>query len=102
MKYICTAEGYLINADAWTPAFAEQIAAELEFALEDFDWQVLDYLRNFYKAHAMMPLTRLIIKYIKSELDSEFSSVKLQVRYSDKPLRVLAKMAGLSKPIQCI
>jgi len=102
MNLDCDSEGYLLNYQDWSPAFAEQKAQEVGLSLNPFDWQLLAYIRSFYAAHALMPLSRLLVRYVKTELDPGFNSIKLQERYSDKPLRVLAKMAGLPKPIQCI
>lgn len=99
---VCDNEGYLVDFREWYRDFALQVADPLGLVLVDFDWKVIDFVRGFYEAHQLMPLTRLIVKYIKNELDPAFDSVKLQARYTDKPLRVIAKLAGLPRPIQCI
>lgn len=96
------AEGYLLNYQAWTRDFAIQKACEIGINLQEFDWRVVAFARDFYIEFEVMPLTRRIMKFIRENLDSEFDSIKLQERYTDKPLRVIALIAGLPKPIQCI
>lgn len=95
-------EEYLDNYQAWTENWAIQKATAKHLVLAKFDWQVIYFARSFYQEHQIMPLTRRMIKFIRADLDPEFDSVKLQERYSDKPLRVIALLAGLPKPIQCI
>ena len=70
--------------------------------METFDQQVIAFAQAFYQEHGVMPLTRRIVKFIQEHLDPSFDSIKLQERYTDKPLRVIAKRAGLPKPVQCI
>lgn len=98
----CNHEGYLLDFLAWQPNFAEQVAGELGHHLDAFDWQVIKFVRGFFETHHMMPLTRAIVQYIKQALDPEFDSIKLQQRYTTKPLWLLAKLAGAPKPAQCI
>lgn len=97
-----TAEGYLLNHQDWSPEWAESKAAEHQQTLEAFDWQVLAFVQSFYKAHGIMPLTRRMIGFIRETLDPNMDSLSLQARYSDKPLRRIALLAGLPKPIQCL
>jgi tRNA 2-thiouridine synthesizing protein E len=97
----CNAEGYLLDELAWTPQFAEQVALVLQKTLTEFDWKVIAFVREFYAEHRLMPLTRVIVQQIKA-LDPHFNSIHLQAHYTDKPLWVLAKLAGLPKPVQCI
>ncbi len=95
-------EGYLLNHQTWAKQWAEQKALEKNLVLQEFDWQVIIFARNFYQQYQVMPLTRRIIKFIRENLDQNFDSIKLQECYSDKPLRIIALLAGLPKPIQCI
>jgi TusE/DsrC/DsvC family sulfur relay protein len=102
MAFICNEEGYLLDAASWTSDFAEQVAAsDLGRGLADFDWAMITFVREFYRAHHMMPLTRRIVSYAGSRV-SDFDSVELQRHYTNKPLWVIAKIAGLPKPVQCI
>lgn len=98
----CNHEGYLLDFMAWRTSFAEQIAEELSMTLDEFDWEVIEFVRGFYEAHHMMPLTRVIVQYIMSDLDEGFDSIKLQERYTVQPLWVLAKLSGVPKPAQCV
>lgn len=86
----------------WTRAYAMAEAASIPLVLEDFDWEVLYFVRSFYEAHGMMPLTRRIIKFIRETRDPHFDSLQFQARYTAQPLFCIARMAGLPKPMQCI
>ncbi len=97
-----TAAGYLIDPQAWTRDWALQKAARQDRILEDFDWQLIQFVRDFYEEHQVMPLTRRVIKFIRESIQINFDSVQLQQRYTDKPLRVIALIAGLPRPIQCV
>ena len=94
--------GYLLDCQEWTQAWAIQNAATYHLILDKFDWQLLDFARAFYQEHQVMPLTRRLIKFIREQHQADFDSIALQQRYTDKPLRVIALLAGLPKPIQCI
>ncbi len=97
-----TDAGYLLDFQEWTAAWALQKAASQHRELADFDWQVIQFARDFYAEHQIMPLTRRLIKFIRAQLQPDFDSLLLQAYYTDKPLRVIALLAGLPRPIQCI
>jgi tRNA 2-thiouridine synthesizing protein E len=98
----CNQEGYLLDFLSWKPSFAEQVAEALTMTLDEFDWEVIEFVRGYYEAHQLMPLTRVLVQYIKEDLDQGFDSIKFQERYTAKPLWVLAQLSGLPKPAQCI
>ncbi|MCX7123537.1 MAG: TusE/DsrC/DsvC family sulfur relay protein [Gammaproteobacteria bacterium] len=97
-----TETSYLIHFEEWTEAWALQKAITQNLTLDPFDWQLIHFARRFYQEHHLMPLTRRLIKFIRENLNPDFDSIALQQRYTDKPLRVIALIAGLPKPIQCI
>ena len=102
MSFICNEEGYLLDATMWTSGFAEQVAVrDFDKILSEFDWAIVAFVRDFYEQHHMMPLTRRIVSYARSKI-AAFDSVQLQEHYTSQPLWVLAKIAGLPKPLQCI
>lgn len=95
-------EGYLIDHRDWTQDWAAQKALQKGMILQQFDWQVIAFVRNFYQEYQVMPLTRRLLKFIREHLNADFDSIALQERYTDKPLRLIALLAGLPKPVQCI
>ncbi len=97
-----TEAGYLIDFREWTENWALQKALAQGLVLQDFDWQVIQFARAFYVEHQIMPLTRRLIKFIRENLAPEFDSILLQQYYTEKPLRVIALVSGLPRPIQCI
>lgn len=102
MKFVCNEEGYLLDAAAWTSDFAIEVAArDFDKSLSQFDWSVIAFVRDFYQEYHMMPLTRRIVSYVRTQI-AHFDSLELQKHYTHQPLWVLAKLSGLPKPVQCI
>ena len=97
-----TEAGYLLDFQEWAEAWALQKAQDYNLTLEAFDWQLIAFARAFYQEHQIMPLTRRLVKFIRENIDPDFNSMDLQQHYTDKPLRVIALIAGLPKPIQCV
>lgn len=95
-------EGYLIDYKAWSRDWALQKASEQGLILQSFDWQLIEFARDFYQEYQVMPLTRRIIKFVRENLNAQFDSIELQERYSEKPLRIIALISGLPKPVQCL
>ena len=54
------AEGFLTNAEQWTPAIAGAIATELGIELNDQHWKVIEFVRADTKAQGQSPGPRRI------------------------------------------
>jgi tRNA 2-thiouridine synthesizing protein E len=97
-----TEAGYLVDWQDWSPSWASEKASILSRPLSDFDWQLIAFTREFYTTHHIMPLTRRLIQFIRDHYQKDFDSLALQAYYTDKPLRIIALISGLPRPIQCI
>jgi len=88
-------DGYLLNADDWSPEVAHAIAAEHGIALTDPHFAVLQYLRD--RVAEGTPLT--IRRIGKSGLVSikEFYGL-----FPGGPLKVSSRIAGIPKPASCV
>ena len=83
-------EGFLVDANSWTPAFTEQRAIESAINLSDQHWILIELIRDKYLRLGGLPLMRAVCKaagFEKSELKSQFGSCL-----------ALWKMAGLPHP----
>jgi tRNA 2-thiouridine synthesizing protein E len=57
------AEGYLLDLDDWSPAFARALAAREGLALTDDHWQVIRFLREFWHEHRIQPQVRVMVHH---------------------------------------
>jgi TusE/DsrC/DsvC family sulfur relay protein len=97
------AAGYLLDASAWTPAFAEAVAAEEGIALGADHWQVLHFLRGYHAQYEHSPPMRVLVKAIAPLLgEPKATSRRLYQLFPDGPARQACKIAGLPKPEGCL
>ena len=67
-------EGYLINLDEWSEAFAVARALEEGLELTDEHWQVIRYLRDYYQEHGVQAQVRVMIKHFTERWGAEKGS----------------------------
>ncbi len=89
-------EGYLVNPEDWTPEIAEAFAAEEGITLTDRHWQVINFVREYYKEHGEPPTLRRITKL------SGVPTKELYQLFPGGPAKKVARLAGLGKPKGCI
>lgn len=90
------AEGYMEDANAWTPEVADAIAAREGIKLTDRHWVVLNYCRAEWKAKGEAPTLRNITK------NTDVDTKELYGLFPGGPGKLAAKVAGLRKPTGCI
>jgi tRNA 2-thiouridine synthesizing protein E len=64
-------EGYLCNLDDWSEDFARALARQEGLALTDEHWQVIRFLRQFYREHGIQAQVRVMIKHFAKEWGAE-------------------------------
>jgi tRNA 2-thiouridine synthesizing protein E len=65
-------------------------------------WDVINIVRDFYTTHHISPATRVLVNIIGKNLGAEKGkSIYLMKLFSGKPLKLVAKIAGLPKPSNC-
>jgi tRNA 2-thiouridine synthesizing protein E len=64
-------EGYLLNLDDWSEAFARARAAEEGLQLTEEHWQVIRFLRDYYDEHRVQAQVRVMIKHFEREWGPE-------------------------------
>lgn len=96
-------DGYIKNESDWNNTVAQIIADNENIILCDAHWEILHLLREFYKAYQHVPSMRPLIKYIVTNLNKEKgSSLYLMSLFTESPVKIAAKIAGLPKPTNCI
>lgn len=97
-------EGFLEDAWAWSPAIAAVIAAEDGIALNDDHWEIINFLRDFYKHHEISPPSnRLFVKAVKEAFGEEKgNSIYLMQLFPGTPAKTACRIAGLPRPTNCL
>lgn len=90
------AEGYMTDAQAWTPEIAQALAAREGLTLTDRHWVVINFARNEFKASGEAPTLRKITKM------TDVSTKEIYQLFPGGPGKLAAKVAGLKKPTGCI
>ncbi len=90
-------DGFILNPDDWTEACAVAMAP-----LENIDeltqehWDLIKYLRDYYKKFGVAPMIRKLCKETKMPLK------KVYELFPSGPAKGACKLAGLPKPTGCV
>jgi tRNA 2-thiouridine synthesizing protein E len=90
------ADGYMEDANQWTPELAAEIANREGFKLTERHWVVINYARNEWKTKGEAPTLRNITK------NTDVDTKELYGLFPGGPGKLAAKVAGLKKPTGCI
>ncbi|WP_372998061.1 TusE/DsrC/DsvC family sulfur relay protein [Marinobacter sp.] len=97
-------EGFLEDAEAWTEAVATGIAAEDDIELSKNHWEIIWFLRSFYKEHEISPPSnRLFVKAVREALgEDKGNSIYLMQLFPGTPAKTACRIAGLPRPTNCL
>ncbi len=97
------AQGYLKNSCDWQEAIALLLAAQEEIVLTEQHWEVINFVRGFYKEFNTSPAIRMLVKAIAQKYGEEKGNSRYLYRLFPKgPAKQATKIAGLPKPVKCI
>lgn len=97
------AQGYLKHGSDWSEALASQLAAQEEIDMTDAHWEVIYFVRHFYREFNTSPAVRLLVKSMADKYGPEKGSSRYLYRLFPKgPAMQASKLAGLPKPVKCI
>jgi len=95
--------GYLLKLDDWSEDIAEEIAKQENITLTAAHWQVIMFLRNYYKDFGIAPNVRTLIKVLAKEFGEEVGNSKhLYILFPTGPSRQGCRIAGLPLPNDCV
>ncbi len=96
-------EGYLQNLSAWTPEVATSLAQAEGITLDERHFQLIDLVRSYYQRTEVSPAMRPLVKLVREALGKEFgNSIYLMSLFPGSPAKLLAKVAGLPRPTNCL
>ena len=96
-------EGYLRNMHEWSPAVAEAMAADDHLTLTPDHWEIILFLREYYREYQIAPAVRVLTKAVGKKLGPEKGNSKyLYELFPYGPGKLACKYAGLPKPTGCV
>ena len=97
-------EGFLENAYDWRPDIAEVIASESGIDLSENHWEIINFLREFYKEYEVSPASnRLFVKAVRQQFGEEKgNSIYLMQLFPGTPAKTACRIAGLPRPTNCL
>lgn len=96
-------EGFLIDFELWTESLGESIAASEAVALTEAHWRLIRLVRKYYREFDISPAMRPLVKFLKIQCpDLPISSGYLLQLFPNSPAKLMAKIAGLPKPENCL
>jgi TusE/DsrC/DsvC family sulfur relay protein len=91
-----TPYGFLVDAEDWSEDLAKHLAVLEQIpGLSAEHWEVIFYLRNYYRQFKVAPMGRRIAK------DTGLSLERLKELFPTGPARGACRIAGLPKPVGC-
>lgn len=96
-------EGYLRNLNDWSPDIAKQLAEAEGITLSPDHWELIEVIRDFYNDYEHSPAMRPLVKSVKIKLgEDKGKSIYFMKLFPGSPAKLLAKIAGLPKPDNCL
>ena len=96
-------EGYLLELSDWNEAVASQLAQDERIDLLDEHWTLIHLVRAFYEKFEVAPAMRPLVKQVREQLGAEKgTSIYLLKLFPGSPAKLLAKIAGLPRPTNCL
>jgi tRNA 2-thiouridine synthesizing protein E len=94
---------YLDNLPIWSTKTAHQLAATDGIDIDENRLKILLVAREFYNRYGFSPSMRPLCKVVSENLGSEKGrSIYLNQLFPGSPAKLVAKLAGLPKPKNCI
>lgn len=103
VQYQTDKHEYLVNLDDWSTELAEHIASLENISMTDNHWEVVNFVREFYREYKTSPAIRLLVKTMAKELGPDKgNSIYLYKLFPKGPAKQATRIAGLPKPAKCI
>jgi tRNA 2-thiouridine synthesizing protein E len=88
-------EGYLTNFEQWNIEVGELIAKKHNIELTATHWDILSWIQEQFKAKKKLTIEEII--------GTKITDIKgLKNLFTDEPLSVSTKIAGIPKPKNCL
>jgi tRNA 2-thiouridine synthesizing protein E len=82
---------------------AEHIAKMEDIEMTEAHWEVVNFLRDYFKQYQIAPMIKILIKEMKKMFGPEKGNNKyLYELFPAGPAKQACKIAGLPKPTGCV
>ncbi len=96
-------DGFLRDAEQWNRRVAEALAAIETIEISDAHWQILLFIRDYYRQFKHLPNARMFVAAIRKQFGEDIGNSRyLQKLFPQGPLKYACKIAGLPKPPTCL
>ena len=96
-------EGYLSNLNDWEKDVATVMAKEDGIDLSEDQWEIINFLREYYEEYQIAPAVRVLTKAVGKKLGKDKGNSKyLYELFPYGPGKQACKFAGLPKPTGCV
>lgn len=96
-------DGFLVNSDDWSDEIAIALATAHSIELTGSHWEIIRVLRDYCMRGNEPPSMRHLSNEIKIQLGAEKGrSIYLMRLFGSSPAKMAARLAGLSKPKNCL
>lgn len=96
-------DGFLANLDDWSMDVANYFAQVEGIDMSEQHWEVVNFLRDYYKQYQIAPMIKILVKEIGKKMGPEKGNTKyLYELYPGGPAKQACKIAGLPKPTGCV
>ena len=101
--FVLDDDGHLADSNAWTRAFAEQLASNDGRVLSEDQWWLIEWVRDYWRSYGNAPLMRsVVVAYRAHRQDPELGSAAIYALFADNPVREACRLGGVPKPDWCI
>lgn len=102
-RYETDPEGYLTDIEAWTREAARAMAGRDGVTLSAEHWEVIHFLRDYYREYGIAPSVRVLVRAVGERLGQDKAkSAYLYRLFPEGPARQACRYAGLPKPTGCV
>lgn len=91
-------QGHLLGLDDWNRGVAERQARDLGLALTPEHWEVIGFLRSYYKEHGPAPGARAIGQALEQRFATRGGRKYLYRLFPGGPVLQASRIAGLPVP----
>lgn len=96
-------DGHLRNLQDWSEEVAGELARQAGIDMTPLHWSVIRIVRGFHQRTEVAPAMRPLVKLVRDQLGADVgNSVTLHELFPGSPARVIARIAGLPRPKNCL
>ena len=96
-------EGYLQQLGDWNQEVAIEMARREGVELSENHWEVINFLRDYYKEYNIAPAIRILTRAMANKLGREKGNTRYLYRlFPEGPAKQACRYAGLPKPTGCV